>query len=168
MNKKLDRVSFMWEPGRNLFIYDSMVRDPLTWSKLRRNKRSFLTGAKVTMICQSVGQAGQDTLNTVKDIYLTYRTERHPDPLSEDIESAIAPGVTGDSPKNDFLDAAWRSLKALGNKHGGPNIGRVQMNKSDLLQQVYTRGTWDRTPDHHAVFTYQVVPRQGGGRKRMK
>ena len=42
------------------------------------------------------------------------------------------------------------------------------MNKSELLQQVYTRGTWNRTPDHHVVFTYQSVPRQGGGRKRMQ
>lgn len=42
------------------------------------------------------------------------------------------------------------------------------MNKSELLHQVYTRGTWNRTPDHHVVFTYQAVPRQGGGRKRMK
>ena len=68
MSKKLDRVSFMREPGRKLFMYDSMVQDPLNWSKLRRHQRSFLTGAKVTMSCQSGGQAGQDTLNTLKDI----------------------------------------------------------------------------------------------------
>ena len=117
-----------------------MVQDPFNWSKLRRHSRSFLTGAKVTMICQSAGQAGQDTLNTLKVIYLTYRTERQPDQLSEDIVAAIVPGVTGDSPNNDFLDATWRSLKALGNKHVGPKIGLVQMNKSELLQQVYTRG----------------------------
>ena len=42
------------------------------------------------------------------------------------------------------------------------------MNKTDILQQVYTRGTWNRTPDQHVVFTYQVVPRQGGRRKRIK
>ena len=108
------------------------------------------------MICQSAGQAGQDTLNTLKDIYLTYRTERQPDQLSEDMLAAVVPGVTGDCPKNDFLDAAWRSLKALGNKHVGPNIGLVHMNKSELLQQVYTRGTWNRTPDHHVVFTYHI------------
>ena len=120
------------------------------------------------MICQSVGQADQDTLHRVKDTCLAYRTERQPDQLSEDIVAAIVPGVSGDTPKNDCLDAAWRSLKALGNKHVGPKIGLVQMNKTELLQQVYTRGTWNRTPDHHLVFTYQVVPRQGGGRKRMK
>ena len=54
--------------------------------------------------------------------------------------AAIAPGVTGDTPKNDVLDAAWRSLKAFGNKHVGPKIGLVHMNKSELLQQIYT---WD-------------------------
>ena len=59
-------------------------------------------------------------------------------------------------------------MNALGNKHVGPNIGLVQMNNTELLHQVYTRGTWNRTPDHHVVFTYQAVPRQGGGRKRMK
>ena len=108
MNNKLDRVSFMRETCRKLFIYDSMVQYPLNWSKLRRHKRSFLTRAKVTMICQSAGEGGQDALNTLKDTYLTYRTERQPDQLSEDIVAAIVPGVSGDSPKNDFLDAAWR------------------------------------------------------------
>ena len=92
------------------------------------------------MICQSVGQAGQDALNTLKGIYLTYRTERQPDQLPEDIVAAIVPGVTGDSPKTYFLDAAWRSLKALGNNRVGPKIGLVHMNKSELLQHVYT---WD-------------------------
>ena len=59
-------------------------------------------------------------------------------------------------------------MKALANKHVGPMIGLVQMSKTEILQQVYTRGAWNRTPDHHVVFTYQAVPRQGGGRKRMR
>ena len=71
MNRKLDRVSFMREIGRKLLIYGSMVQYPLSWRKLRRHKRSFLTRAKVTMICQSAWQAGQYTLNTLKDIRLT-------------------------------------------------------------------------------------------------
>ena len=58
------------------------------------------------MICQSAGQADQDTLHRVKDTYLAYRTERQPDQLSEDIVAAIVPGVSGDTPKNDCLDAA--------------------------------------------------------------
>ena len=41
------------------------------------------------------------------------------------------------------------------------------MSKAELLQQVYTHGAWNRTPDHHMVFTYQAVPRQGRRRKRM-
>ena len=59
-------------------------------------------------------------------------------------------------------------VEGIGNKHVGPNIGLAQINKTDLLQHVYTRGTWNRTPDHHLVFTFQVVPRHGGSRKRMR
>ena len=36
MGRKLDRVSFMRELGRKLFIYDSLVQDPINWNKLRR------------------------------------------------------------------------------------------------------------------------------------
>ena len=146
MGRKLDRVSFMRELGRKLFIYDSLVQDPLNWIKLRRMTRSFLTGASVNMICNQAGQTGQDTLRILKDTYLTYRTERQPDQLSEDIVAVVVPGVSGDAPNNDCLDAAWRSVKALGNNHVGPKIGLVQMNKTELLQQVFTRGTWNRTP----------------------
>ena len=87
----------------------------------------------MNMICQQAGQANQDTLDTMKDIYLCYRTERQPDQLSEDIVAVIVPGVSGDTPKNDSLDVAWRSLKALGNKHVGPKIGLVQLNKTEFL-----------------------------------
>ena len=133
MGKMLDRVSFMREPGRKLFISDSLVQDPLNWSQLRRMKRSFLTGAKVTMIIIAAGQAGRDTLHILKDKYRTYRTERQPDQLSEDIVAVMVPGVSGDIPKNDCLGAAWRSLKALGNNHVGPKIGLVQVEQDRAL-----------------------------------
>ena len=45
MGRKLDRVSFMRELGRKLFIYDSLVQDPINLNNLRRMKRSFRTGA---------------------------------------------------------------------------------------------------------------------------
>ena len=158
----------MKEPGRRLFVYDSLCQDPLNWAKLRGMKRSFLTGAKVSMTCTQAGQKGLDTLAPLKDVYLNYRTGRDPDSLSEDIVAAVVPGVTQDKPTNEYLDAAWRSLRALGNKHVGPKIGQVVQDKQSLLQQVYTRGVWSRTPDHHLVFTFQSMPRNSTGRKRMK
>ena len=65
--KKLERVSFMREPGRKVFIYDSLCQEPLNWTKLRKLKRSFLTGARVNLHCQQAGQVGQDTLLVVKE-----------------------------------------------------------------------------------------------------
>ena len=56
MSRKLDRVSFTRELGCKLFIYDSLVQDPLNWSKLRRMKRPFLTGARVHMIVSRLGR----------------------------------------------------------------------------------------------------------------
>ena len=120
------------------------------------------------MVCNQAGQIGNDTLAVLKDVYLNYRTARDPDGLSEDIVLAIAPGVMQDKPTNEYLDAAWKSLKALGNKHVGPKIGQIVQNKQSLLQHVYTRGVWSRTPDHNLVFTYQTMPRNATGRKRMQ
>ena len=71
MSRKLDSVSFMREFGRKLFIYDSLVQDPLNWSKLCRNKAFLPHRSQRDHDFQSVGQAGQDTLNTLKDIYFT-------------------------------------------------------------------------------------------------
>ena len=56
----------------------------------------------------------------------------------------------------------------MGNKHVGPKIGQIVQNKQALLQNVYSRGIWSRSPDHHLVFTYQAMPRSSTGRKRMK
>ena len=68
INKKLEKVPFMKEPGRKLFHYDSLCQDPLNWQKVRQLKRSFLTGAKVTMVCNQAGQLGSDTLAVLKDV----------------------------------------------------------------------------------------------------
>ena len=38
---------------------------------------------------------------------------------------------------------AWKSLKALGNKYIGPNIGSVRVSQEDVLSQIYTRGDWN-------------------------
>ena len=81
------------------------------------------------MVCNQAGQIGSDTLAVLKDVYLNYRTARDPDGLSEDIVLAIVPGVMQDKPTNEYLDAAWKSLKALGSRHVGPKIGRIVLNK---------------------------------------
>ena len=169
LNKKFEKLMFMKEGGRKIFLYDSFCQDPLNWNSMKKHKRSFLMGAKVVMKCTEAGVEAQDTLQVVKDTYLQWRTERQPDHLSEDILCVLVPGTMSDNPTNETLNSAWRSLKALGNKHVGPKVGVIRMNSSDLMQQVYTRGCWNRTPDHHIVFTYQSLPKQsGGGRKRMK
>ena len=57
-------------------------------------------------------------------------------------------------------------IEGIGEQARRPQYRPSADDKSELLQQVYARGTWNRTPDHHVVLTYQSVPRQGGCRKR--
>ena len=113
------------------------------------------------------GDEASDSLAVVKNIYQTFRTERPSDHLSEDIIACIVPGRSGDSPVNDALDKAWKSLKVLGNKHIGPKIGNIRVSQEDVLAQIYTRGLWNRPPEHHLLFTYQANPTDYGGRQRM-
>ncbi|MCP3883971.1 MAG: hypothetical protein GY700_00545, partial [Propionibacteriaceae bacterium] len=49
-----------------------------------------------------------------------------------------------------------------------PKIGEIKQDKAALIRQVYSRGLWNRSPDHNLVFTYQAVPRNTTGRKSMK
>ena len=165
---RLRKIPFMNEPGRKLFAYDSLCREPVDWGAIKRHKRSFFAGAKVTMDLQQVGDEGGDTLAVLKNVYMAFRTERASDHLSEDIVACIVPGRSGDSPINDTLNTAWKSLKALGCKHVGPKIGNIRMAQEDVLTQVYARGAWNRVPEHHMLFTYQANPMEGGTRKRMR
>ena len=96
----------MRELGRKLFHYDSMCQDPMNWVKLRVAKRSFLTGPRVSMVCNQADQIGSDTLAVLKDVHLNYRTSRDRGGLSEDIVLAIVPSVVQDKPTNEYLDAA--------------------------------------------------------------
>ena len=61
--------------------------------------------------------------------------------LSADIVACLVPGSRPDIPVNDSLAAAWKSLKALGDKHVGPKIGTLRVNPQDVLSHVYARGT---------------------------
>ena len=168
IESKLKQVRFMSEPGRKLFIYDSLCRDPLNWQSLKRMKRSYLVGAKVQMLLTQAGSDGGDTLAVVKNMYNAFATQRNTDNLSEDIVAATVPGTASDSPEHPSLVAAWKSLKALGNKHVGPKIGSVKMQTGELLQQIYTRGCWNRSPEHHIVFTYQATPQAPNSTQRKK
>ena len=158
IEQRLKRIPFMSEPGRKLFAYDSMCREPVDWGAIKRHKRSHFAGAKVTMNLSSVGDEAGDTLAVLKNIYLSFRTERAQDHLSEDVVVCLTPGVTGDTPINETLQTAWKSLKALGNKHIGPKIGSIRVSQEDVLSQIYTRGAWNPAPQHHMVFTYQATP----------
>ena len=168
IENRLKKIPFMNEPGRKLFLYESMLRDPLDWASVKRNKRSVWAGAKVTMELNQAGDEAGDTLAVVKNIYQTFRTERASDNLSEDIVAVTVPGRNGDAPQNEILNTAWKSLKALGNKHIGPKVGSIRVSQDDVLSQVYTRGIWNRPPEHHFVFTYQANPSDSAQRKRMR
>ena len=165
---RLKKIPFMNEPGRKLFAYDSLCREPVEWGAIKRHKRSFHGGAKVTMQLTQPGDDAGDTLAVVKNVYLNFRTERATDHLSEDVVACIVPGRCGDSPMNETLNAAWKSLKALGNKHVGPKIGNIRVAQEDVLSQIYTRGLWNRPPEYDLVFTYQANPAEHANRKRMR
>ena len=165
---RLRKIPFMSEPGRKLFAYDSLCREPVDWAAIKRHKRSHFAGAKATMTLSQVGDEGGDTLAVLKNIYQTFRAERPQDHLSEDVVACLVPGVSGDTPINETLNTAWKSLKALGNKHIGPKIGNVRVCQEDVLTQIYTRGAWNRPPEHHLLFTFQASPTDGAGRKRMR
>ena len=49
---------------------------------------------------------------------------------------------------------AWKSLKALGNKHTAPNIGTVKVLQEDVLPHIYICGAWNPAMQHNISFTY--------------
>ena len=164
---KLSRIKFMAEPGRKLFGFDAFCRDPINWDIIKRRKRSFTRGAKVRVVASDIGNEEGDTLVVLKELYGVFRTERD-DHLSEDMLLAVVPGARQDNPVNDALQAAWKSLKALGTKFQGPKIGQIHVNQNEVLAATYTRGAWNQAPMHHVVFTYQAVQQAFSGRKKMK
>jgi len=167
VEKKLAKIPFMSEPGRKMFVYDSFCRDPMDWTSLKKGKRGLISGAKVQMTFTHAGEESGDTLTVLKEIYTRFRTERA-DHLSEDMLVCLVPGSKADTPVNDMLQAAWRSLKAMGSKFHGPKIGQLRVSQEALLAHIYTRGAWNRTPGHHLVFTYQASPQECSGRKKMR
>ena len=165
---RLKKVPFMNEPGRKLFCYDSLCREPVDWSAIKRLKRSIYGCAKVSMCLTSAGDESGDTLAVLKDVYMAFATQRASDHLSEDITACIVPGRQGDNPTNEVLNTAWKSLKGLGNRHQGPKIGNIRLSQEDVLSQMYTRGLWNPSPEYHMLFTFQASPSDHSGRKRMR
>ena len=84
IKQRLQRIPFMNESGRKMFIYDSFCRDPVDWGVIKKHKRSHWMGAKVEMKLTQAGIEEGDTLAVLKDMYQTFRTERA-DHLSEDV-----------------------------------------------------------------------------------
>ena len=163
---KLEKVGFMSEPGSKLFIYDSFCRDPADWAKIRKNKRSLYTSARVLMTCDAAGDESTDTLACMKAVYQHFKTSG--DGLSDDIVACIIPAAPGDNPTNESLQLAWRSLKSFGSTYIGPKVGSIRVASTEMLQHVYSRGAWNTIPNHHLLFTYQSRKGNSMVRKRMK
>ncbi len=167
----LKRISMLQEAGRKLFVYDSLVVEPLNWTKLRKHKRSWLTCNKVAMDLNSVGTDSGDTLAPLKNMYSHFRTTQG-DKGSEDVVAVLVPGLSTDTPENMPLRNAFNSLRALTPKHIGPKIGTVQLQQSGVVRQMVLKGgtQWNRMRENHLVFCYQNPSKatEGEGRKRMK
>ena len=61
---------FMNEPGRKLFAYDRMCRDPVDWGVIRRYQRSHFAGSPVTMILSLASYETGETLAVLQNIAL--------------------------------------------------------------------------------------------------
>ena len=158
----------MNEPGRKMFYYDSLCREPVDWGAIKRHRRSCFNGAKVTMQLTNAGEESGDTLSVLKNVYQAFATQRATDHLCEDIVACVVPGRQGDTPTNEALNTAWKSLKVLANRHVGPKIGTIRVSQEDVLSQMYTRGLWNPSPEYNLLFTYQANPSDHSGRKRMR
>ena len=66
IDTKLQRIPFMKEPGRKLFVYDSLCKDPADWSSIKRSRRNAFSGTKVAMTLTQIGDDVGDTLAVVK------------------------------------------------------------------------------------------------------
>ncbi len=117
-------------------------------------------GTKVTMTLSAVDDEVGDTLAVLRSIYLAFRVEGPQYYLSEDAVACLKPGVTGDSPINETLQTAWESLKALGNKHIGPNVGSSMVSQEGVLLQIYTSGALEPRPAAQDYFHLPGGPRR--------
>ena len=97
----------------------------------------------------------------LKNVYQAFATQRATDHLCEDIVACVVPGRLGDNPVHEALNTAWRSLKALGNRHVGPKIGTIRVSQADVLSQMYTRGLWNPSPEYN-WRTHRITPAARG------
>ena len=140
------------------------VCSAIRWIGERTSDASATTFAiaKVTMTLSSVDDRVGDTVATLNNIYLALRSERPQDHLNEYAMVHLTPRVAGDSPINETLQTAWKSLQAFGDKHIGPNIGTIRASQEDVLSQIYTRCAWKTGP---ATQHYLHLP---GGPRRFR
>ena len=76
IDTKLQRIPFMKEPGRKLFVYDSFCKDPADWGNIKRSRRNAFSGTKVAMTLTSIGDDTGDTLTVVKILIYPSRRGR--------------------------------------------------------------------------------------------
>ncbi len=156
ITKKLKRIPLLAETKRKLFIWDSLVTEPVDWEKVRKEKKSIGS-------CSSTRLSG-DQLEGFLSAYLRHRTPEGSG--SRDYVAILVPGGKPDQPLNKFLQEAHRILKNITPKHQPPKIGDIEHQQSDVLRRVRARGSFKRKAEDHLVFTQEL--RTDIGRKRMK
>ena len=62
----------MPEPGRKLFAYDNMCRDPVFWEVIERYHHNHFAISQVTMTLSSASDEFGDTLAVPKNVYACF------------------------------------------------------------------------------------------------
>lgn len=172
LERNLSKVPMINEPGRKLFLLNTMIVQPLDWKRIKAHKRALGCGCKVDVKLQGPGGSDDsDTLYPLKHVYGTFKFVRSLDKASEDVLAVIVPGVAKDVPDNPCMVNAYKSLKQLVPKHVGPKIGTLTFEQSEVARSTGRSTLWQRKIAHHLLFTYQTPPGSLDntcGRKRMK
>jgi len=144
MIRKIHSLPLLKENKRKLFIHDENVEPSVPWDRIQRRKMSVFARMHHMMIAED--------LDPIVELYSAAKTKGD-DGLSEDMLMVMLPGPPPNIPISKNLDVVHKKLKSITPKLQLPKIGKIEIERCDVLTRAKQHAAFTGVNENHIVFS---------------
>lgn len=146
MIRKLQPIPLLKEKKRKLFLHAENVEPAPAWDRIKRRKLSVFARMNDLMI--------PEDLDPIVEVYSAVKTKGD-DNISEDVLMVTLPGPPPNTPNSKNLEVVHKKLKVITPKLQVPKIGKIEIERSDVVNRAKHRAAFTGVYEDYIVFSME-------------
>ena len=129
-----------------MFLHAENVEPAPAWDRIKRRKLSVFARMNGVMI--------PEDLDPIVEVYSAVKTKGD-DGINEDVLMVMLLGPPPNTPNFKNLDMVHKKLKAITPKLQAPKIGKIEIERSDVVNRAKHHAPWSGVNEDCIVFSME-------------